>query len=68
MILVEINKKSGQVTGDWIVRNGSGGRIISRHRTKSAAVKRARREARKRGTSFRVQDTQGRWSQGPGYG
>lgn len=68
MILVEINKKSGQRRGDWIVRNGSGGKILSRHRTKSAATKRARTEARKRNTSFRVQDTKGRWSQGPGYG
>lgn len=53
---------------DRFNRNGSGGRIISRHRTKSAAVSKARKEARKRNTSFRVQDTKGRWSQGPGYG
>lgn len=66
-ILVEVQKGAGQRGGDWIVRNGAGGTIISRHRKKSAAKRRARREARKRNTNLRVQNTRGQWSQGPSY-
>jgi hypothetical protein len=67
-ILVEIDSQAGQRTGDWIVRNGSRGRILSRHRTKSAAVSQGRTEARKRGTNLKIQGTDGQWSQGPSYG
>lgn len=66
-IQVEIDSQSGQRTGDWIVRNGPGGRIISRHRTKSRAVSRGRKEARKRGTDLKIQNTSGTWQQGPSY-
>lgn len=66
-ILVEIQSGAGQRSGDWIVRNGSRGRILSRHRKKSTAVSRGRSEARKRGTDLRIQNTNGRWRQGPSY-
>lgn len=61
-IQVEIDKQSGQGRGDWLVRNGPGGQILSRHRLKSAAVKAARKEARKRGTDIRAQKQDGTWS------
>lgn len=69
-IYVKIDGKSGQRSGDWVVQNGAGrgGRVISRHRTKSAAVSKARSEARKRGTNYRVQNTSGQWQQQTGYG
>lgn len=54
--------------GDWIVRNGSRGKIISNHRKKKRAVERAKREARKRNTRVRIQNTKGRWKNGPNYG
>lgn len=67
-ILVEADPTAGQRKGDWIVRNGPGGRIINRHRTKKKAKSTARREARKRNTDYRVQkSTNGHWSQGPSY-
>lgn len=54
--------------GDWLVRNGSRGRIISNHRKKARAVERAKREARKRDTQVRIQHTDGTWKNGPTYG
>lgn len=51
--------KSGDRTGDWLVRKGR--TKVSRHRKKSAAVKKAKQTAR--GTAgkavLRVQDTNG---------
>jgi hypothetical protein len=67
-ILVEVDAKAGQRSGDWIVRNGAGGQILSRHRTKRKAKSKARSEARKRNTNMRVQSSStGQWSQGPSY-
>jgi hypothetical protein len=66
VILVSIDGQAGQRGGDWVVETGTG-REISRHRLKRRAKERARKEARKRNTHFRVQDTQGQWSQGPGF-
>lgn len=66
-ILVEVDSKAGQRGGDWVVRNGPGGTILSRHRTKRRAVSRGRTEARKRSTNLRVQNTRGQWRQGPSY-
>jgi hypothetical protein len=64
-IYVEIDAGAGQRSGDWIVKNGSGrgARIISRHRTKAAAKKKARSEAHKRDTGLRIQNTDGTWKQ-----
>lgn len=63
-IQVEIDSGAGQRGGDWIVRNGSGGEILSRHRLKSAAKDRGQTEANKRGTDLRVQNTDGTWNRG----
>lgn len=60
-ILVEIDSGAGQRGGDWIVRNGAGGEILSRHRKKSAAMRAARREARQRDTDIREQKRNGQW-------
>lgn len=68
MILVEIKKDAGNREGDWVVRNGPGGAILSTHRLKDRAVEEAKQEARKRNTSVRFQNTHGQWAQGPGYG
>lgn len=51
----------GQNKGDWAVRTGN--KIISNHRKKSAAKKKARTEARKRDTYVRVQKANGRWEE-----
>lgn len=67
MILVEIDKKSGQRAGDWIVRNGAGGEILSRHRTKKAAMEKARRAASRRSTQLRAQGIDGQWRQVASY-
>ena len=58
--------KSGQTTGDWIVEYGT--RHVSRHRTKSAAVERAKQKARSKDTQVRIQRTDGTFRQGPSYG
>lgn len=76
---VEIQVKSDPSTtqpkGDWVVKVGSGrgGSIVSRHRKKSAAVKRGRREGRKRkdqgdGAVLKVQNKSGRWKTEARYG
>lgn len=55
-----------QSKGDWVVKVGAGrgGTIVSRHRKKSMALKRARREGRKRdgspGSVLKVQSKDGR--------
>ena len=58
MIIVKIDPTAGQRRGDWLVKNGAGrgGRNISRHRKKSTAVSRGRREAKKRNTTLKVQN------------
>lgn len=61
-VLVKIDAKAGQQVGDWVVALGSG-RTISRHRQKDTAIKRARREGRKRNMQVRVQNLQGQWRQ-----
>lgn len=66
-ILVKINYKSGQKRGDWVVQNGRRGKILSRHRTKRAAMKSGRRAARSRGTNLKEQRRDGTWKQGPSY-
>lgn len=62
-IYVEKDPTADGRRGDWIVKNGAGrgGRIISRHRTKGQAIKRARREADKRGVAWREQMSGGTW-------
>lgn len=60
-ILVELDPDAGAREGDWIVRNGPGGEILSRHRTKARAEQAARKERRKRNTDIRKQNTDGTW-------
>lgn len=66
-IFVEDDPKSTQTKGDWTVRvgKGRGGKIISSHRDKQAAIKRGRREGRKRadrsgGAVLKVERASGR--------
>jgi len=67
-IYVGIDAQGGQRTGDWVVRNGAGGTILSRHRTKAAAKSRGKQEARKRNTDLKIQNSGGgTWKQGPSY-
>lgn len=49
-IIVKQDPAPTQQKGDWIVKVGAGqgGRIVSRHRQKTRALKRGRREGRKR--------------------
>lgn len=62
VIYVVCRPKPGQNTGDWCVRMH--GKILSSHKLKSAAVKRARVEARKRNYSVMIQNKNGKFSQG----
>jgi hypothetical protein len=41
--------------------------MVSRHRTKSAAVERAKSKAREKNTQVRIQNTDGTFRQGPSY-
>lgn len=64
-VLVKRDPLPGQVKGDWLVKvgKGRGGKNISRHRQKSAAMKQARQEGRKRkeqGAKLWVEDRSGR--------
>lgn len=64
-VFVKSDPSPTQTKGDWIVKVGAGrgGKIISRHRQKSEAMKRARREGRKRkdrGAVLKVQTKDGR--------
>ncbi|MEF8847616.1 MAG: DUF2188 domain-containing protein [Candidatus Thermoplasmatota archaeon] len=52
----------GQVKGDWGVKDQ--GKIISHHRTKENAIKKARKEARKKDATVLVQKTDGTFEKG----
>lgn len=74
-ILVKSDPSPTQSQGDWIVKIGAGrgGRIETRHRQKSVALQKARREGRKRadkgaGAILKVQTKDGRWSTEARYG
>lgn len=62
-VFVTSRPQSGQRKGDWAVKVGAGrgGRIVSSHRTKSAAMSAGRAEARKRGDVLKAQTTRGQW-------
>ena len=62
IIYVVNRRRPGQNKGDWAVRMH--GKILSPHRLKSVAIKRARIEARKRGFSVMIQNTDGSFSRG----
>jgi len=62
VIYVVNRRRPGQSMGDWAVRMH--GKILSHHRLKSVAIKRARIEARKRGFSVLIQNTDGSFGQG----
>lgn len=47
-VIVEPDPQPTQPAGDWVVRIGRGGKKVSHHRLKTSAVKRGRREGRKR--------------------
>lgn len=62
VIYVVSKPQPGQVKGDWAVR--SHGKIFSHHRTKHAAISKAREIARKREATVMVQNTDGTFSNG----
>ena len=62
VIYVVSKPQPGQVKGDWAVR--SHGKIFSHHRTKLAAIKKAREIAKIREVTVMVQNTDGTFSQG----
>jgi len=62
VIYVVSKPQPGQVKGDWAVR--SHGKIFSHHRTKQAAIAKAREIARKREATVMVQNTDGTFSSG----
>jgi len=62
VIYVVSKPQPGQVKGDWAVR--SHGKIFSHHRTKQAAISKAREIARKREATVMVQNTDGTFSNG----
>ena len=62
VIYVVSKPQPGQVKGDWAVR--SHGKIFSHHRTKDAAVKKAREIARKRDATVLIQRMDGTFSEG----
>jgi len=59
-VKVVSDPKSGASTGDWVVKVGN--RTMSRHRTKNAAEKAARKEAKKRNGTMKTQNTKGHWT------
>lgn len=74
-IIVESSGKSGQRTGDWIVKKGTGrgATILDRYQKKRTAVKRGRQAgrgvARKgREAVLKVQDRDGRLQTEASYG
>lgn len=73
-VLVKSDPSTTQSKGDWIVKvgRGRGGTIVSRHRQKSKAIARGRREGRKRddseGAVLKVQNKRGRWKTEARYG
>ena len=62
VIYVVSKPQPGQVKGDWAVR--SHGKIYSHHRTKQAAIKKAREVAKEREATVMVQNTNGAFSIG----
>ena len=62
VIYVVSKPQPGQVKGDWAVR--SHGKIFSHHRTKEAAIKKARKIAAERGATVLLQRTDGTFSEG----
>jgi len=62
VIYVVSKPQPGQVKGDWAVR--SHGKIFSHHRSKKAAISKAREVARKRDATVLVQNTDGTFSNG----
>ena len=62
VIYVVSKPQPGQVKGDWAVR--SHGKIFSHHRTKQAAIDKARDIAKKREATVLVQNTDGTFSEG----
>jgi hypothetical protein len=62
VIYVVSKPKPGQVKGDWAVR--SHGKIFSHHRTKLAAIKKAREIARIREATVLIQNVDGTFSEG----
>ena len=62
VIYVVSKPQPGQVKGDWAVR--SHGKIFSHHRTKTAAIAKAREVARKKDATVLVQKTDGTFSEG----
>jgi hypothetical protein len=62
VIYVVSKPQPGQVKGDWAVR--SHGKIFTHHRTKDAAVKKAREIARKRDATVLIQRMDGTFSEG----
>ena len=62
VIYVVSKPQPGQVKGDWAVR--SHGKIFSHHRTKQAAISKAREIARKKEATVMVQNTDGTFSNG----
>ena len=62
VIYVVCRPTPGQSKGDWCVRMH--GKILSHHKLKSAAVKAARTQARKRNYSVMVQNRNGSFSHG----
>lgn len=59
VVYVVPEPEPSQTRGDWAVKAGN--RILSHHRLKSRAVKRARKEAKKRNTYIRVQKSNGKY-------
>jgi len=62
VVYVVCRCKPGQTAGDWAVRLH--GKILSQHRKKEVAIKRARIEARKRNFAVLIQNRDGSFSQG----
>lgn len=74
-VQVKSDPSPTQSKGDWIVKigRGQGGSVHSRHRLKSAAIKEARQQGRKRkdqdgGAILRVQNQKGHWKTEAEYG
>lgn len=62
MTVFVVNRpKPSQTKGDWAVKNGR--RILSHHRLKRRAVSKARKLAKKKGTTLKVQKANGRWGE-----
>lgn len=62
-VIYVVNRPApGHNKGDWVVRMH--GKILSRHKLKNRAVKKARIEARKRNFTYMVQRTDGTFEYG----